>query len=149
MAYFGSKIISKELNIKFIKSFTVFFFGILMLNIFVIRQSVYWTTGSFNYVYPLFLLFWYWHVLLKNSKENFKGKKLFFTSILAFFASATVEQGGMMAFGLTVLFFLYKFFDNSKNKIILRGKNMYQIYNNTNSFINWNSKCHFFSCTIY
>ena len=75
-----------------------------MLNINVIRQSFYWITGSFNYIYPLFMLFWYWYVLLKFSKDNFKGKKLLLTSILSFFASATVEQGGIMAFGLTVLF---------------------------------------------
>ena len=85
-----------------------------MLHISVIRQSVYWTTGSFNYVYPLFMLFWYWYTLQKYSEDNFNGKKLIFTSILAFFSSATVEQGGMMAFGLTLLFFLYKFIHHKK-----------------------------------
>ena len=120
-----------------------------MLDIFVIRQSVYWITGSFNYVYPLFMLFWYWHVLLKYSNENFKGNKLFFTSILSFFASATVEQGGMMVFGLTTIFFLYKIFINKKNKITLRKRNSYQIYNNTCMFFNWNCMCYMFSSTIY
>lgn len=120
IAYFGSKIVcdatsheGKE-NSSIVKPLIIFFFGILMLNIYVIRQSVYWTTGSFNYVYPIFMLLWYWYVLTKFSKDNFEGKKLMLTSILAFFASATVEQGGMMAFGLTVLFFLYKFINNKK-----------------------------------
>ena len=61
------------------------------------------------------MLFWYWYILLKFSKDNFKGKKLFLTSTLAFFASATVEQGGMMSFGLTLLFFIYSFINNKKN----------------------------------
>lgn len=122
IAYFGSKIVyntkkSENADNKiFIKSLLIFFFGILTLNIWVIRQSVYWTTGSFNYIYPIFMLFWYWHVLIKNSKENFKGNKLFLTSILAFFSSATVEQGGMMAFGLTVLLLLKIIFNNRKSK---------------------------------
>lgn len=95
-----------------------------MLNINVIRQSVYWITGSFNYVYPLFMLFWYWYVLLKFSKDNFKGKKLLLASILAFFASATVEQGGMISFGLTVLFFLYKFIINKRNKNVMTRRSI-------------------------
>ena len=120
IAYFGSKIVCSTKNFEetdkiiFIKSLLIFFFGILMLNIWVIRQSVYWTTGSFNYIYPIFMLFWYWYVLIKNSKDNFRGKKLLLTSLLAFFASATVEQGGMMAFGLTILFFLYNYINNKK-----------------------------------
>lgn len=124
IAYFGSKIVCSaknldtEKNSTFTKSLIVFFFGILMLNIWVIRQSVYWTTGSFNYVYPIFMLLWYWYVLFKFSKDNFKGKKLVLTSLLAFFASATVEQGGMMAFGLTVLFFIYNFINNKKKTSI-------------------------------
>lgn len=86
-----------------------------MLNIMVVRQSVYWITGSFNYVYPIFMFFWYWYTLLKNSKMNFENKKIITTSLLAFFASATVEQGGMMSFGATVLLFIYFLIDNKKN----------------------------------
>ena len=117
IAYFGSKIVceisSKKEN-SFIKSLIIFAFGIFMLHIYVIRQSIYWTTGSFNYIYPLFMLMWYWYILFKYDKNNFKGIKLFYTTLLAFFASATVEQGGMMVFGLTLLFFLYKLIINKK-----------------------------------
>ena len=95
-----------------------------MLDIYVIRQSVYWVTGSFNYVYPLFMLLWYWYVLFKFSNDNFKGKKLLLISILAFFASATVEQCGMMAFGLTVLFFLYRFIINKKTGNLNSGQSI-------------------------
>ncbi len=117
IAYFGSKIVELFTNKKeaFKKSIIIFIFGILNLNIYVIRQSVYWITGSFNYVYPIFMLFWYWYILLKNSKTNFNNKQIISTSILAFFASATVEQGGMMSFGATFLLFVYYFLDNKKN----------------------------------
>lgn len=117
IAYFGSKILtlfSDKKNVL-IKSIIIFIFGTLILDISITRQSVYWITGSFNYVYPIFLLFWYWYVLLKNSKTNFEGKKLLTTSLLAFFTSATVEQGALMTFGLTVLFFLYNLINNKKN----------------------------------
>lgn len=137
IAYYGSKIVcSTKVNHAnhnniFIKSLITFFFGILMLNIWVIRQSVYWTTGSFNYIYPIFMLFWYWHVLQKNIKNNFKGNKLFLTSILAFFASATVEQGGMMSFGLTFLIFLYVLINNK----IFKKDSTYKDIKLTNIFI--------------
>ena len=73
----------------------------------VIRQSTYWITGSFNYIYPIFMLVLYWYILLKFSKTNFYKKDFLLLIILAFLASATVEQGGVMAFGLTILFFIY------------------------------------------
>lgn len=137
IAYFGCKIVcyakynERNYNSIFIKSLITFFFGILMLNILVIRQSVYWTTGSFNYIYPIFMLFWYWHVLQKNIKNNFKGNKLFLTTILAFFASATVEQGGMMSFGLTFLIFLYILINNK----IFKKDSTYKDIKLTNIFI--------------
>ena len=87
-----------------------------MLHIDVVRQSVYWVTGSFNYVYPTFMLFWYMYELFKNFKSDF-NKNLFSLVILAFFATATVEQAGMMSFGTTVLLLIYSFIKNKKSDI--------------------------------
>jgi len=66
----------------------------------IIRQSVYWLTGSFNYVYPVMMLFVYWHMLSRGRRTGEYSRAL---PALAFFAAATVEQSSMMAFGLTVI----------------------------------------------
>lgn len=117
IAYSAGKIIELFSNKKenYIKSILIFSFGILMLNIIVIRQSVYWVTGSFNYVYPIFMLFWYLYSLFKSYKNNF-SKNQFLLILLALFASATVEQGTMMVFGATLVLFLYIIFKNKKLK---------------------------------
>ncbi|MFI3230765.1 MAG: DUF6056 family protein [bacterium] len=65
----------------------------------VTRQSVYWLTGSFNYVYPIFTLLLYWYGI-----ENFKGKALKYLPILAIFSSQTAEQGSLMSFGLMFMY---------------------------------------------
>lgn len=118
IAYFAKKIVmlfsSKEESSLI--TVLVFFFGILMLHIDVVRQSVYWVTGSFNYVYPAFMLFWYMYELFKNFKNDFNGN-LFPLVILAFFATATVEQAGMMSFGTTVLLLIYSFIKNKKSDV--------------------------------
>ncbi len=63
------------------------------------RESVYWLTGSCNYVYPLCLLFVFWNVLIA---EDFKGRRVLLP-VLAFLSAATTEQNGMMTLGLAVL----------------------------------------------
>lgn len=115
IAYFAQKIVmlfSNKIE-NAVSSVLIFFFGILMLNICVVRQSVYWITGSFNYVYPIFMLFWYMYALLKNFKTGFK-KSIFPLALLAFFSSATVEQAGMMAFGATILLLIYAIIQDKK-----------------------------------
>lgn len=118
IAYMSSKIVAlfNNNNESFcLKTIITFLFGILMLNIWVIRQSVYWITGSFNYVYPCFMLLWYMYVLFKNFKNDFKGNQILLT-ILAFFTAATVEQAAMMAFGLTLLLLFYMLIKGEKYK---------------------------------
>jgi hypothetical protein len=90
----------------------IFLAGIAFLDITVTRQSVYWLTGSFNYVYPMLLLFAYWSMLVRVDSKNYFN---FFLPILAFLSAATVEQASLMAFGLTVL-------EVSYNKLILKKK---------------------------
>ena len=73
----------------------IFFASIGYLDHEMTRQSVYWLVGSFNYLYPTVMLLSYWYLLNKE-----KGYLLI---IMAFFAAATVEQVGMMTFGLTLM----------------------------------------------
>ncbi len=67
----------------------------------MVRESIYWLTGSFNYVYPFAILVVYWYLLCKK-----EGCKTYILCILAFLSSATTEQNGMMTFGLTLLYIL-------------------------------------------
>ena len=124
IAYFASKIIalfSSKKNI-FEKSIIIFLFSILTIDILVTRQSVYWITGSFNYIYPTFMFFGYWYTLLKYSLNNFQNKKVLPLVILAFLASATVEQAGMMSFGATFLFFIFCFIEKKNYKTKYKQK---------------------------
>ena len=126
IAYFASKIIalfSSKKNI-FEKSIIIFLFSILTIDILVTRQSVYWITGSFNYIYPTFMFFWYWYTLLKYSLNSFQSKKILPLVILAFLASATVEQAGMMSFGATFLLFIFCFIEKKNYKTKYKLKNL-------------------------
>lgn len=81
----------------------VIIFMFLTLDTQITRQSIYWLTGSFNYLYPMLLLLLYWMVL----EKSFLNKKhSIYLPILAFFAAATTEQGSIMCFGLTLLILL-------------------------------------------
>ncbi|MBQ8636527.1 MAG: hypothetical protein IJ423_00845 [Clostridia bacterium] len=65
------------------------------------RESVYWLTGSFNYVYPFALLMLFWYLLYSK-----RGRFLPLLYVLGFFSAATTEQNGMMTVGVTVLYIL-------------------------------------------
>ena len=72
--------------------------AVLALGISATRQGVYWTTGSFNYVYPLALLMLFWYLL---GREKTAPPALF---IAAFLSGATTEQNAMMTVGLCFLY---------------------------------------------
>lgn len=81
---------------------------ILSLHVDIVRESVYWLTGSFNYVYPFALLMVFWYLLCKS-------KNMVALYILAFFSAATTEQNGMMTLGIVVLYLIdAKFIRNEK-----------------------------------
>jgi len=73
---------------------------ICLLHIDMTRQSVYWLTGSFNYVYPMFMLLLFWFTLRRAADEG-KGWRI--TAALALFAAASVEQAGAMCLGLCLI----------------------------------------------
>lgn len=168
ICYFSSKIINFYTKNSSSLPYVITFFLLAVLDISIFRESVYWLTGSFNYVYPIFLFFMYWYFVSKiggstssstqsinaqsnnpqspnvqksdiqNSKTQrknmqdcnikVKSKKLnaiktnstaFFalTLLVGFLSAATVEQCGMMTFGLTILLTLssWKGFSKIKN----------------------------------
>lgn len=65
------------------------------------RESVYWLTGSCNYVYPFALLTVFWYMLYSG-----RGKHTVFLYLLGFLSAATTEQNGMMTVGVVVLYIL-------------------------------------------
>ncbi len=107
-------------NVAFTTSIT--FVLISLLDILLLNQSVYWITGSFNYIYPMFCFLVYWFFLNRVEKKN---SYFVIAIIFGILASASVEQAGMMAFGLTLLTLITKFdgfknlFRNNKRVIIL------------------------------
>lgn len=100
---------------------SVFVFLIILtlisaLDISITRQSVYWITGSFNYVYPIFIFFMYWYFLNRIDKN----KSAFIISIiLVFLSAASVEQVGMMTVGLTFLTLISKIKTKMKFKLVI------------------------------
>lgn len=102
IVYFGSKIALGPTEKKLaamISTSTIFISAILFLDPTITRQSIYWLTGSFNYVYPIFVLLLYWYYLSIAKLDTIK----WYVPLLAFLSAATVEQVSLMTFGLTVL----------------------------------------------
>lgn len=110
IVFFGAKTASvnnsENGNFEF-SSGIIFAVTILFLSPSLTRQSVYWLAGSFNYVYPLFMLLVYWFLLTRPVYT----KALKWTiPAAAFLSAASVEQVSLMAFGLTLLFIINKAF---------------------------------------
>lgn len=122
ICYFMAKIATNDDKNRMPIVFSVVFVLISSLDILITNQSVYWITGSFNYVYPILMLLIYWNFL---NKIDYGKKYYVFAIIFAFLASASVEQAGMMAFGLTLLTMfeksegINKFFNRNKKTLFL------------------------------
>ncbi|MDR2420950.1 MAG: DUF6056 family protein [Oscillospiraceae bacterium] len=72
--------------------------GVTLIGIDVGRESVFWLTGSFNYVYPVVMALLYWH-LLKRGEEG-RGPR-FLIPVAGFLAAASVEQAAIMTVTVT------------------------------------------------
>jgi hypothetical protein len=59
-------------------------------------QSVFWTTGSLNYLFPMWAFFGFVHGQLS-------GKSMGWQIVFCFLSAFSVEQGSMMLFGFLVL----------------------------------------------
>lgn len=103
IVYFGSKTalgIKKDGKVLLISASIIFSVAIGLLDPNMTRQSIYWLTGSFNYVYPILMLYIYWYLL---ARSNYYNKFTWILPILGFLSAATQEQNSLMTFGLTVL----------------------------------------------
>lgn len=102
IVYFGARVATDMEKKDGLEVYAAVILGltISLLDPNLTRQSIYWLTGSFNYVYPLFILLLYWYTLQRAMKEERIG---WVVAGLAFLAAATVEQASLMAFGLTLL----------------------------------------------
>lgn len=82
------------------------------LNILMTRESLYWITGSMNYLYPgcLFLLAYY---LFLDIKEGEK-RHLNIFPLVTFLAGASMEQFGLMLVGILTIEYLYKIIKHEK-----------------------------------
>ncbi|MDR1328350.1 MAG: DUF6056 family protein [Oscillospiraceae bacterium] len=73
--------------------------GALLFGVDVGRESVFWLTGSFNYVYPAMLSLLYWH-LLRRGKAL--GGARFLIPVAGLFSAASVEQAAVITVVLTL-----------------------------------------------
>jgi len=90
---------------------------ILSLDTQITRQSIYWLTGSINYLYPMLVLLIYWIVLDRAAR---KGKIRWYMTLIAFLAAATTEQASLMCVGITLLYILFEFvIKNNRPPILL------------------------------
>ena len=109
IVYFGSKICmgfeEKNRNSMVGYSAIIIAVTITFFNLHLVRQSVYWLTGSFNYVYPILMLLIFWYTFNRSVSRD---KISWYVPILGFLAAATVEQVSVMTFGLIVLILLEK-----------------------------------------
>lgn len=76
---------------------------ILYMDVRLSNQSVYWQTGSWNYVFPFVLLLLTWWMLARRSAG--KGNPVVL-SLLALLSAATTEQNAMMTIGICVLYLM-------------------------------------------
>ena len=83
-----------------------------MIHLYILRESVLWATGSFNYLFPAFLtlLFYviFWH---KLSQE----KGAWYLPILSFFAAFTTEQSSAATVGACILLILFQLIVQKKH----------------------------------
>ncbi len=91
---------------------TIITFSVFYLHISMTRQSVYWITGSFNYVYPFFLFILFWYLITKTEISNYN---LIVLCLIGFLSAATTEQNAMITIGLV---FMYVINDLIVNKRI-------------------------------
>lgn len=120
IVFFGAKICMgfEEKSKKGIAGYSAIIIAVTItfFDLHFVRQSVYWLTGSFNYVYPVLMLLIFWHVLNRSANRE---KVSWYVPVLGFLAAATVEQVSVMTFGLTLLVLLEKrFFQKKKLKIM-------------------------------
>lgn len=101
IAYLAAKHFASDNKIQTTVAVIVAVAMVTALDVDITRESIYWLTGSFNYVYPFAVLMLYWYLLYSG-----RGKYAPALYVLGFFSAATTEQNGMMTVGVTVLYLI-------------------------------------------
>lgn len=86
-------------------------FLILCLPTEITRESLYWITGSMNYMLPAFMAIIMYYLLKKNIDGSKNTAALF---LISFLAGATTEQGGFVAVALSALLIFATLFYDKK-----------------------------------
>lgn len=81
----------------------------------ILRQSVYWATGSLNYLFPATLTLWYIYLLRRAVSRE---AKIYPLALLALIAGATSEQASAAVL-LAVLWLMVYSFIQKKSNILL------------------------------
>lgn len=102
----------KSVHHRFKFTLLICLFLFLSLNIMILRESVFWVSGSYNYLFPVMLQVIYFYLLNKDIEYQSKNKFLF---ILSFLSGATVEQTGIIVI-LTNLFLIINYYIRNKGK---------------------------------
>lgn len=80
---------------------------VAFIGIDITRETIFWLDGSFNYFYPMLLLLLNVYLSRKVINEN---KNYIWLPIIGFISGATVEQVGLMTFGILFMMLVDKVF---------------------------------------
>ena len=83
--------------------FCIFFFAVLSIDI--KRETFYWISGSFNYLYPVILILVYSNIYYKIRRQK---KVPLFLPIVGFLLGASSEQISLMACGIFGCTYVYQ-----------------------------------------
>ena len=76
-----------------------------MIHLYILRESVLWATGSFNYLFPAFLTLLFYVIFWRKLSQE---KGAWYLPILAFFAAFTTEQSSAATVGACILLILFQ-----------------------------------------
>ena len=107
--YLCCRLVSKE-NEKRMYLFFIAFSMFWLLGNSVITESALWISGSFNYVFPMLLLFTYTCFLMNNTSKT--GEIL--CLILGFLSSVTTEISSLITIIITITFLINRYKSVSK-----------------------------------
>lgn len=116
MFFLFAKLISKNKK-KFVVNFSLLWILFYIINIVIVRESIYWLDGSMAYVIPTFQVFMFVYMLYTRFIQN-KSKKydLILLPIVALFSGWSGAQTSAITLLITILFIIYYLFIK-KNKV--------------------------------
>lgn len=108
--WFSAKLVAGNDKKQFDVALAVSCVAFTAISILNLRQSVYWATGSMNYLFPVFLTLLLFYKLRKNVSSDRLSPLVL---IIAFFACSSTEQAAFASL-ITVILFVYTSVLNKK-----------------------------------